>query len=136
LYWRGGEGKASFVLINEVSKSLIEGVLGEGGRARSSIIIEAPKGNERALAIEVEMEGRYKTITIPALSQPVTSHPRAGIANLSNRRSKWSMYACQYGSSSTKGHGRQGDFKGPVQHEAGGQKCSTWRPNCSVVLSV
>src|SRR5712664_1120979 len=26
-------------------------------------------------------------------------------------------------------HGRQGDFKGPVQHEAEGQKCSTWRPD-------
>ena len=44
------------------------------------------------------------------------------------------MYACQYGSSSTRGHGRQGDFKGPVQHEAEGQKCSTWRPDCSAMV--
>jgi hypothetical protein len=77
-------------------------------------------------------------------SEP-TSHPshrRTGIANLS----EWSKqmvdilrlskkYTCQYGSSSTRGHGRcQGDFKWPVQHEAEGQKCSTWRPDCSAVV--
>ena len=38
-------------------------------------------------------------------------------------------YACQYGSSSTRW-----DFKGPVQHEAGGQRGSTWRPDCRTIV--
>jgi hypothetical protein len=33
-----------------------------------------------------------------------------------------------------RGYGHQGDFKGPVQHEAWGQRCSTWRPDCSPIV--
>ena len=33
-----------------------------------------------------------------------------------------------------RGYGHQGDFKVPVQHEAGGQRCSTWRPDCSTIV--
>ena len=77
-------------------------------------------------------------------SEP-TSHPshrRAGIANLSESSKQMVDILClrntpasQYGSSSTRGHGRcQGDFKGPMQHEAEGQKYSTWRLDCSAVV--
>ena len=96
--------------------------------------IEVPKGNE-LLPLRLKWKVVIKEDHNHDPSSEPTSHlPPArrycqlvGIveANGDTLRLR-NMYACQYGSSSTRGHGRQGDFKGPVQHESEGQKCSTW----------
>jgi hypothetical protein len=93
--------------------------------------------------VATEVIKRSTIITIPVPNQSVTPPTGAQVLPTCrlNRRSKWwitppKKYACQYGSSWTRGHagGCQGDFKGPVQHKAEGQRCSTWRPDYGAMV--